>query len=155
MDYVGSVGSGVQTELTCWTQAIFVHVSCEDKRVLNQCHHPKAVSLNGKPWPPGSSNFAVPLAIASSHPSSKTLSWPAPEPSHQPQDPPFQLQSASGPLAHSHPSWLAKGAPLQAPYMEQLRGQDPREASIHLDQACGPSEGSVGEKPQRTEGNRR
>lgn len=141
LDYVRLVGSGVQTKLTSWTQAIFIHLPCEDKWVFHQCHHPQAVSLDRKPRPPVSCNFTVSLAIPSPHPSSKALSWVAPEPSHQSQDPPFQLQTASGPLAYGHPGWLAKRAPLQAPYVEQLGGQDPREASIHLDQACGPGEG--------------
>lgn len=87
VDYVGPVCSGVQTELTSWTQSILIHLPCENKRVFHQCYHTQSVSLDGESWPPASSDVAVPLAIPSPHPSPETLSLAAPEPSHQPQDP--------------------------------------------------------------------
>lgn len=149
--HVGSVGSGVQTQLPGRTQAVLVHLPREDERVFHQCHHLQAVSLDRKPRPPASSSFTVSLAVPSPHAGTETLSRAAPEPPDQPQDPSFQLQPASGPLAHSDPGGLAKSSPLQAPNVEQLGGQDPGEAGIHLDQARGSGERGVGEKPPKTE----
>lgn len=151
LDDICPVGPGVQTELAGGTHAIFIHLPCEDKRMLHQGHHPQAMPLNGEPRPPVSCCFRITIAVTSPHSSSETLSRAVPEPSHQSQDPPFQLQSSSGPLAHGHPGGLSEGASLQTPDVEELRCQDPREARIHLDQARGPGEGGVGQEPQETE----
>lgn len=151
LDDIRPVGPGVQTQLTRGTQAVFIHLPREDKRMLHQGHHPQPVPLNGQPRPPASCHFSIPVAVASPHSSSETLSRAVPEASHQSEDPPFQLQSPSGPLAHGHPGRLPEGASLQTPDMEKLRGQDPGEARIHLDQARGPGEGGVGQEPQGTE----
>lgn len=150
--HVRPVGSGVQTELPSRTQAVLVHLPREDERVFHQRHHLQAVSLDRKPRSPASSSFTISLAVPSPHAGTETLSRAAPEPPDQPQDPSFQLQPASGPLADSDPGGLAKSAPLQAPNVEQLGGQDPGEAGIHLDQARGSGERGVGEKPPKTEG---
>lgn len=144
---VRPVGSGVQAELTSWTLSILIHFPCEDERVFHQCDHPEAVSLDGQTGPPSTSEVMVPLTIPSSHPSSKPLSLAAPKPSHKSQNSALQFQSATCPLAYSHPGRLTQSAPLQAPHVEQLGGQDARHTGIHLDQACCSREGSVGKKP--------
>jgi len=149
LDQLGPVGSGVQTQLTGWTQSVLVHLSREDERVLHQRHHPQPVSLDGFSGPPAPSDVTVRLAVPAPHPGSETLA--APESSHQSQDPSFQLQPASGPLAHGHPGRLAQSTSLQAPHVEQLGGEDPRRAGVHLDQARGAGEGRVGQKPRGTE----
>lgn len=151
LDDIRPVGPGVQTELASGTHAVFIHLPREDKRMLHQGYHPQAMPLNGEPGPPASRYFRIPVAVTSPHSCSETLSRAVPEPSHQSQDPPFQLQSSSGPLTHGDPGRLPEGASLQTPDVEELRRQDPREARIHLDQARGPGEGSVGQEPQQTE----
>lgn len=112
LDYVRSVGSGVQTELTSWTHSILVHLTREDKWVFDQRHHPEAVSLNGKSWPPATSYVTVPLPVPSPHTSAKTLSLAVPKPTHQSKDVPLQVQLAAGPLAYGDPGWLAKSPSL-------------------------------------------
>lgn len=151
MYYTRLVSFGVQTKLSSWTQSILVHLPCEDKWVFHQGHNPEAVPFNRKSRPPATSKVAVTLAIPSPHPGSKTLSLAGHEPSHQSQNATLQLQSTSGPLAYSNPSRLPQSTSFQTPYMKQLGGQNPRNTSIDLDQACGPGEGSVGEKPRGTE----
>lgn len=139
----GPVGSGVQAELPGGTQTVLVHLPREDEGMLHQRHHPQAVALHRHPRPPASPGFPVPLAVPSPHAGPQTLTRASPEASHQTQDPPLQLQPASGPLAHGHPRRLAQSASLQAPHVEELRGQDPGEVRIHLDQTRGTREGGV------------